>query len=78
MPYLALPGFAELLPILLILVVLFGAKKLPELARAMGSSINQFKKGLSESGEDAEALPRGTQEHEKLGAGEKKQEKDAS
>lgn len=62
MPYLALPGFAELLPILLILVILFGAKKLPELARAMGSSINQFKKGLSEAGDEAERLPEGTPE----------------
>ncbi len=34
--------------ILLALVLLFGGRKLPELARAMGSSITQFKKGLKE------------------------------
>lgn len=75
MPYLALPGFAELLPILLILVVLFGAKKLPELARAMGSSINQFKKGLADANDEAERLPEGSREAGKLGVAEK--EKDA-
>jgi sec-independent protein translocase protein TatA len=48
MLYLGLPGIAELWPILVVLLLLFGAKKLPELARAMGSSINMFKKGLSE------------------------------
>jgi sec-independent protein translocase protein TatA len=60
MPFLAIPGFAELWPILLIVVVLFGAKKLPELARAMGSSVNQFKKGLSEEASRAEELPEGS------------------
>ena len=51
MLFVAIPSISELWPILLIVVVLFGAKKLPELARAMGSSVNQFKKGLSEEGE---------------------------
>ncbi|MFT5154708.1 MAG: sec-independent protein translocase protein TatA, partial [Planctomycetota bacterium] len=44
----ALPGGPEMLWILLALVLLFGGRKLPELARAMGSSITQFKKGLKE------------------------------
>ena len=48
----AMIGWHELLWILLIVLVLFGAKKLPELAKAMGSSITQFKKGLAE-GEQA-------------------------
>ena len=57
---LAFIGFSELWPILLILFLLFGATKLPALARSMGSSINQFKKGLKDdedgrlSGADAE------------------------
>jgi len=31
-----------------LLLLVFGAKKLPELARAMGSSVTQFKKGLKQ------------------------------
>ncbi len=49
-------GPSELIVIGLIVVLLFGAKKLPELARSMGSSVTQFKKGLKEGGgDDAEA-----------------------
>lgn len=44
-------GLNELWPIFLILFLLFGATKLPALARSMGSSINQFKKGLKEEGD---------------------------
>ena len=56
MLYLANIGIWEMLPILVVVLVLFGAKKLPELARAMGSSINMFKKGLAD-GDDAPELP---------------------
>lgn len=52
-PALAMIGFNELWPIALILLLLFGARKLPELAHAMGSSINQFKKGLDTESEEA-------------------------
>jgi len=34
--------------ILVAVVIMFGGKKLPGLARAMGSSITQFKKGLKD------------------------------
>lgn len=49
---LAMIGLSEFWPILIVVLVLFGARKLPELAHAMGSSINQFKKGLDNEGED--------------------------
>jgi len=45
-------GWKEILIILLIVVVLFGAKKLPELARGMGKSIKEFKKATSEDADD--------------------------
>lgn len=41
-------GYQELLLILLILVVLFGASRIPELARSLGTSIREFKKGAAE------------------------------
>ena len=48
MLHLAFLGTQELLIIGGIVVVLFGARKLPELARSMGSSVTQFKKGLKD------------------------------
>lgn len=56
MIFLALPGPTEMWVVLIIIVVLFGGAKLPALARAMGASINQFKRGLSEEAEKTEQL----------------------
>lgn len=39
-------GSQELLVILVIVMVLFGANRLPQLARSLGSSLKEFKKGL--------------------------------
>ena len=39
-------GFGELLIIVLILVLLFGGKKIPELAKGIGQGIRSFKKAL--------------------------------
>ena len=52
MIHLAVFGMPEWIPILIIVVLLFGAKKLPELARSMGSSVNEFKKGMAEGEKD--------------------------
>jgi len=58
------PGPGEIVLILAALLLIFGAKKLPELARSMGSSINEFKRGLKEEG-DADKLPPGDDGDEK-------------
>jgi sec-independent protein translocase protein TatA len=42
------PGGAEWIVILAIVVLLFGAKKLPELGGSVGKSIREFKKGVDE------------------------------
>lgn len=41
-------GYQELLIILVIVLILFGANRLPELARSLGSSFKEFKKGVNE------------------------------
>ncbi|MCB1097820.1 MAG: twin-arginine translocase TatA/TatE family subunit [Verrucomicrobiales bacterium] len=41
-------GGQELILILLVLLLLFGAKKLPELARGFGRSLGEFKKAKSD------------------------------
>jgi sec-independent protein translocase protein TatA len=48
MPHL---GFQELLVVLLIVLVLFGAGKLPQIGRGLGEAIRNFKKGVSDPGE---------------------------
>lgn len=43
-----IPGGPELLIIVLIAVLLFGANKIPQLARSSGEAIGEFKKGREE------------------------------
>lgn len=49
-------GASELMIILVIILLLFGASKLPELGRSLGSGLSNFKKGLKD-GEDEPARP---------------------
>ncbi|RKY95665.1 MAG: twin-arginine translocase TatA/TatE family subunit [Candidatus Hydrothermota bacterium] len=39
-------GVLEILVILLIILILFGSKKLPELARSIGEAVSEFRKGM--------------------------------
>lgn len=41
-------GMGEILVIFLIVLLMFGAKRLPEIARAMGQASNEFKKAKNE------------------------------
>lgn len=43
-----IPAGPELLVILLVLVLLFGANKIPQLARSSGQAIGEFRKGRQE------------------------------
>lgn len=42
-------GVPEILLIVFVVLLLFGSKKLPELARSLGKSLNEFKRGQTES-----------------------------
>ncbi len=50
-----MPSMPELLIILAIVVLLFGAKKIPELAKGLGSGIKNFKKAMKEEDEEVSA-----------------------
>jgi sec-independent protein translocase protein TatA len=50
-------GVTELIIILVIILLLFGSTKLPSLARSLGSSVNEFKKGMKDPKEEAAAKP---------------------
>jgi sec-independent protein translocase protein TatA len=71
---LAMPGWPEIVFILVILLLLFGAKKLPALARGIGQSLGEFKKAREESAR--EAAKSGT-EHEAQEAPDKQPHKPA-
>jgi sec-independent protein translocase protein TatA len=45
-------GLPEILIILFVVLLLFGAKRLPEMARSLGRSSKEFKKGMQEATED--------------------------
>lgn len=45
-------GVTELIIILVIVVILFGAKRLPELAKGLGQGITEFKKAARSDGPD--------------------------
>ncbi|MFP6263844.1 twin-arginine translocase TatA/TatE family subunit [Helicobacter pylori] len=44
--------------VLLVIVLLFGAKKIPELAKGLGSGIKNFKKAVKDDEEEAENEPK--------------------
>jgi sec-independent protein translocase protein TatA len=45
-------GVPEILLILFIILLIFGAKRLPEIAKGLGKSVKEFKKGIKDVEED--------------------------
>jgi len=54
-----IPGGPELIIILLVLVLLFGANKIPKLARSTGQAMGEFQKGRQELNEELEEMKEG-------------------
>jgi sec-independent protein translocase protein TatA len=50
-------GATEILLLLLLALLLFGAKRLPEIGRSFGGAIREFKKSMKEAQADIEAEP---------------------
>ncbi|HQR39265.1 MAG TPA: twin-arginine translocase TatA/TatE family subunit [Blastocatellia bacterium] len=55
-------GMPELLVILVIVVLLFGTRKLPELGKGVGSAIRNFKSAMRDSDKEEIEPPRPTQQ----------------
>lgn len=50
-------GWTEILLLLVIALILFGARRLPEIAKSFGKSIQEFKKGLNNEPEQPPKKP---------------------
>ena len=60
-------GFPEILLILLVVLLLFGAKRIPEIAGSMGKGIREFKRSINEATRDVSDA---ASDRDKLGQGE--------
>lgn len=60
-------GPGELLIVLLVILLLFGAKRLPELARGMGKGIREFKKATSDIEEEMKLEEKTEEKNKKAG-----------
>ncbi|QLG26486.1 twin-arginine translocase TatA/TatE family subunit [Halorarum halophilum] len=65
----AIPGGPEMLIILLVLVLLFGANKIPKLARSTGQAMGEFKKGREEVEDELQQMQEGA-----TGTGDREEE----
>jgi sec-independent protein translocase protein TatA len=59
-----IPGGPELLIVLLVLVLLFGANKIPKLARSTGQAMGEFQRGRNEIEEELKQMENGDDDDE--------------
>jgi len=64
-------GFPELMIILVIIMIIFGAGKLPEIGSAFGNSIRNFKKSMKEAEEGTEEIGETTDAAKEVAEGDK-------
>jgi sec-independent protein translocase protein TatA len=69
-----MPSMPELLIVLAIVVLLFGAKKIPDLAKGMGKGIKDFKKAIKEDEDDVKEVASKTADEVETKIEEKKSE----
>jgi sec-independent protein translocase protein TatA len=56
----------EILVVLFVVLLLFGSSRLPQLARGMGKSINEFKKGISDGSTESDERELAEKRRERL------------
>ena len=69
-----MPSMPELLIVLAIVVLLFGAKKIPDLAKGMGKGIKDFKKAIKEDDEEPKEIAKAEEPKVEAKTEEKKSE----
>jgi len=69
-----MPSMPELLIVLAIVVLLFGAKKIPDLAKGMGKGIKDFKKAIKEDDEEPKEIAKADEPKVEAATEEKKTE----
>ena len=69
-----MPSGMELLIIALVVLLLFGGKKIPELAKGLGSGIRNFKKAVKEDDEEIAQAPKKEIEGKEQSASSEKSE----
>ena len=69
-----MPSMPELLIVLAIVVLLFGAKKIPDLAKGMGRGIKDFKKAIKEDEEEPKEIAKAEDTKVEAAKEEKKSE----
>lgn len=72
----AIPGGPEMIVILLVLVLLFGANKIPKLARSTGQAMGEFQKGRQELNEELEEMKEGPESEDSTTTTESSTESD--
>ena len=60
--FLGAPGPQELIIVFFVILLIFGGKKLPELAKGLGKGIREFKKASTEEDEKPDTQPPETSE----------------
>ena len=65
LPLLGIIGMQEILVIAIVVLVLFGGRKIPELMRGLGSGIKSFKEGMKDGTPDEDAKQDTQQKTEK-------------
>jgi sec-independent protein translocase protein TatA len=66
-PLFGMPGGIEMLAILFVAVLLFGANKIPKLARSTGEALGEFKKGRAELEEELSEMDETTEQAPTVG-----------
>jgi sec-independent protein translocase protein TatA len=60
-------GMTELLIVLTIVLLVFGAKRVPQLGRSLGSGIREFRKGIADAADDGSAAESHVRKNEEEG-----------